>query len=186
MNHAVTSKETLLQTAKEIVYSEGLNQLNIRRVAFSCGISIGAVYNYFPSKEALIFALVEDFWSNIAGESQYSFSTQMGFSDYFEQIYSHLALRLKDFKLEFLQQISQFSHAEKEKGKAIEKIYWQHMKDTLMKVLEQDKEVSSLVFNDSFTKDAFIEFIFTNMITSLKNGEKSSVFLKEIITRLLY
>ncbi|MEA4986698.1 MAG: TetR/AcrR family transcriptional regulator [Anaerovorax sp.] len=186
MNHTVTSKQSLLKVAKDITYSEGLNHLNIRRVALACNISIGAVYNYFPSKSDLVFALVEDFWSSIISESLFKNTTHIGFPDYFEQLYQNLYLRLKEFKVEFLQQIMQFNHAEKEKGKSIEKKYFQYIKNELLNALQQDQRISPLLWNDSFTKDAFIDFVFKSMISSLKHGENNSVFFKEMIIRLLY
>lgn len=186
MNHTVTSKQTLLKAAKDITYSEGLNHLNIRRVALACNISIGAVYNYFPSKSDLIFALIEDFWSSIINETLFKNTKKIGFPDYFEQIYQNLYLRLKEFKAEFLQQIMQFDHAEKEKGKSIEKIYFQYIKNELSCALQQDQQIPPSIWNDSFTKDAFIDLVFKSMISSLKQGKNNSIFLKEMIIRLLY
>ena len=50
MNKVVTSKEELLDTARQIVFQEGIDQLSIRALAKKLNISVGAVYNYFPSK----------------------------------------------------------------------------------------------------------------------------------------
>lgn len=186
MNIAVTSKEALLQAAKEIVLKEGLDQLNIRRIALTCGISIGAVYNYFPSKADLIFALIEDFWGHVASDKLCPPSMKMSFADYFEQLYHHLFMKLKDFKSGFLQQIMQFNHKEKEKGRAIEEIYWKHLKNGLQNALEKDNQILPSIWSESFSKDTFLEFIFTSMMVSLRNGQNDSIFLKEMITRLLY
>ena len=62
MNKVVTSKEELLDTARQIVFQEGIDQLSIRVLAKKLNISVGAVYNYFPSKSDLLLAIVESFW----------------------------------------------------------------------------------------------------------------------------
>ena len=61
MNKVVTSKEELLDTARQIVFQEGIDQLSIRVLAKKLNISVGAVYNYFPSKSDLLLAIVESF-----------------------------------------------------------------------------------------------------------------------------
>lgn len=56
-------REMILAQAKSIVQQEGMDQLTIRRVAAATGISIGTVYNYFPTKRELIVHLMEDYWN---------------------------------------------------------------------------------------------------------------------------
>lgn len=186
MNIAVTSKEALLEAAKAIAYHEGLEKLNIRRVADSCGISVGAVYNYFPAKADLVFALVEDFWCHIAGGQACPVSPQNGFFGYFEQLYLSLHLKLKDFETAFLRQIALFSDAEKEKGRAIESVYWAHMRAGLLKALDQDPLIAPAVWNEIFTREALADFAFSALMAQLRSGQADCSFLKEVFARLLY
>lgn len=51
--------ETLIQATTRILEDEGLDRLTTNRVARVAGVSIGSLYQYFPSKEALVAALVE-------------------------------------------------------------------------------------------------------------------------------
>ena len=44
--------EAILKLAVLSVMEQGLKALNIRAVAQKCGISIGAVYHYFPRESA--------------------------------------------------------------------------------------------------------------------------------------
>lgn len=50
--------DAMLEATARIVESEGLDMLTTNRVAALAGISIGSLYQYFPSKEALLVALV--------------------------------------------------------------------------------------------------------------------------------
>ena len=54
-------KDRLLAEARQQLEQGGYAAVTIRSVAKACGVGIGTVYNYFPSKEALIAAhLLED------------------------------------------------------------------------------------------------------------------------------
>ena len=54
MNTVVTSREQILGAAKEIAALEGVAQISIRGVAKACGVSVGSIYNYFPTKSELV------------------------------------------------------------------------------------------------------------------------------------
>ena len=65
MNTAVTSKEEILKTSRELIRRQGWAAVSIRSVAASCGVSVGSIYNYFDSKTDLIGATVESVWCEI-------------------------------------------------------------------------------------------------------------------------
>ena len=53
----------LLQEAQRQVAERGYAKTTIRSVAEACGIAVGTVYNYFPSKEMLIASIMADAWN---------------------------------------------------------------------------------------------------------------------------
>ena len=53
-----TVDEILAATARVLV-KEGFDRASTNRIAEQAGVSIGSLYQYFPSKEALVAALVE-------------------------------------------------------------------------------------------------------------------------------
>ena len=65
MNKAVTSKEDILSVSKEMVAQCGIQAINMRNVAKECGVAVGSVYNYFPSKNDLIIAVIDVIWKEI-------------------------------------------------------------------------------------------------------------------------
>jgi AcrR family transcriptional regulator len=56
------SKETvdvILAATARVLVKEGFDRASANRIAEAAGVSIGSLYQYFPSKEALVAALVE-------------------------------------------------------------------------------------------------------------------------------
>lgn len=186
MNKSVTSKEELLTAAKHIVYQEGLDQLNIRRLAKECGIALGSVYNYFPSKSDLIFGVIEDFWMHMFHDDLCAMNQPISFPDFFEEVYQRLSISLNEFESNLLKQLSALSGDEKAKGRKFEEKYWQHMQNGFIHCLSQDSEIDSSQWTEVFTKEHFSQFVFTNMMTMLRSGITDCTFFKEVLKRLLY
>ena len=51
-------KQKIIAAARHRALADEGCELTIRQVAAYCGVSVGAVYNYFPSKEALLTAVM--------------------------------------------------------------------------------------------------------------------------------
>ena len=49
--------EDIIEAANIVLLDEGLDNFNTNRVAEVAGVSIGSLYQYFPSKESLLFQL---------------------------------------------------------------------------------------------------------------------------------
>ena len=54
----------LLRCARDILQQEGYSALTMRRVAGSCNIALGTIYNYFPSKEVLSACVMLEDWQS--------------------------------------------------------------------------------------------------------------------------
>lgn len=54
--------ERLIGEARRQVEQAGYSALTIRSVAKECGVGVGTVYNYYPSKEALVAAFMVEDW----------------------------------------------------------------------------------------------------------------------------
>ena len=78
MNTIKTSKEIMLETSRAMAAEKGLSSVNIRALAKRCGVAVGSVYNYFPSKAALLAETVAGVWADIFHMTEGS--TPTGFS----------------------------------------------------------------------------------------------------------
>ena len=60
----------LIAEAKKQIEESGYSAMTIRSVAAGCGVGVGTVYNYFPSKEALIAKHLLDDWKQCVAAIQ--------------------------------------------------------------------------------------------------------------------
>lgn len=185
MNKVVTSKEELLDTARQIVFQEGIDQLSIRVLAKKLNISVGAVYNYFPSKSDLLLAIVESFWKGIFHKDICILSETLPFADFYEVVYHRLAEHMEDFFSVLLGQLDILRNTEKERGKLMEERYQQHIREGFLYALQQDCDTPEHIWNATFTKAAFIDFLMEHMMNDLSHQRRSCTFTKELICRLL-
>jgi AcrR family transcriptional regulator len=56
---AQATVEAIIKATARVLVEEGYDRASTNRIAHAAGVSIGSLYQYFPSKEALVAALVE-------------------------------------------------------------------------------------------------------------------------------
>jgi AcrR family transcriptional regulator len=59
--------EAIFEATIQVLLSDGLIRLNTTRVARRAGVSVGTLYQYFPNKQALLFALLQRHLAMLAG-----------------------------------------------------------------------------------------------------------------------
>jgi AcrR family transcriptional regulator len=57
-------KDRLLAEARQQIAAVGYEAVTIRSIAKGCGVGVGTVYNYFPSKESLIATHLLEDWKH--------------------------------------------------------------------------------------------------------------------------
>lgn len=182
MNHTVTSREQLLAAAKEIAYGQGLSQVNIRAVASKCGVAVGSIYNYFPTKADLIAAVIEDFWRQAAHMESCLPTSGEPFPAYVGRLYGELRRNLSAFQSGWLAQIAALGAEERQKGRALEEKCFEHIKHGLLHAL--DAASSPLLASES-DRTAFVDFVFCNLLLLLRRGDEDCGYFQHILERLL-
>lgn len=66
LEHARQMRESILDAAADVLRTDGLESLTVRRVVERAGSSIGAYYHHFADKEELLAALVDRLADRIA------------------------------------------------------------------------------------------------------------------------
>ncbi|MCX7883935.1 MAG: TetR/AcrR family transcriptional regulator [Caloramator sp.] len=185
MNKTLIPKEALLSAGKEIVAQSGIQSLNMREVAQKCGIAVGSIYNYFPSKGDFIIATIESIWAEIM-KGLPSFTLSISFTENIILLFDNIQKVSKKYP-SFLQLHSMsLTNTDKIKGRETMHLYFSNIKRTLLEALNQDPNVIENNFSNNFTKSDFVDFVFSNILMLLTNGESSCDFLLEIIKRIIY
>ena len=68
-------RNRILDSARKQLGENGYTGLSLRGVAEDCQIAVGTTYNYFPSKAALVAAVMESDWNDAIQEIDDQFSS---------------------------------------------------------------------------------------------------------------
>ncbi|WP_037496362.1 TetR/AcrR family transcriptional regulator [Sphingomonas sp. KC8] len=63
---AVITAEALTEATRQIIVREGFKNATTNRIAEVAGVSVGSLYQYFPNKQAIVKALIEETVSSAA------------------------------------------------------------------------------------------------------------------------
>lgn len=182
MNKVITSRESILESSKQLAISEGLSALNMRRVAKESGIAVGTVYNYFPTKGDLVTATVQSVWEEIMEPIRH-FKTDLGFVERVRLFYEIIQKGSDKYPSFFSVHAMQFASREKEQGRQTMNRFILHVKLTFKEALINDPNLKEDVFTETFTLEGFIDFVFDNMIYMLMRHVKQCDYLLEVIKR---
>lgn len=89
--------QRLLEEARRQVEESGFSAMTIRTVAKGCGVGIGTVYNYYPSKEALVASFMLSDWNNCIAAIQSCADEADTVEPVLKAIHSSLRLFLQQF-----------------------------------------------------------------------------------------
>ena len=183
MKKTVISREEILEASKDIAAHSGFQALNMRSTAKVCGIAVGSLYNYFESKDDLVIATIEAIWNEIIAEVE-STVPAAGFTEYVEMLYS----RIKQGNEKYPHFISVHSlslaQSRRDKGRAAMNSYFERIKSGLLCALHTDKSICLCFFNEKCGENDFINFVLSNILSSLAKRESCDVLL-EIIKKVL-
>lgn len=185
MNTIVTSRSAIIAAARILASEKGLSNLNMRDVAKSCGISIGSVYNYFPSKADLIIAIIEDIWVTIFHQNNTNRPYNC-FPDEVSWFFSCVKRGSSDYPEFFTVHTLALTTVDKNKGRMVMYDYLGHIKKGFILTLAQDKNVKNGVFDQNFTEQQLIDFVIHHIFALLAQGATDCDTLLAVIKKLLY
>lgn len=185
INTAVTSKEAILKVCRELVSEKGLPALNMRSVADACHVALGSLYNYFPSKEALLLSVIESVWQDIFHMEQ---ACQKGlpYPEYVDWIFSSVRRGARDYPNFFTAHSLSFASEKKGKAKEFMERYFAHMKKGMAQALHEDAAVRPDAFTSDMTEADFLEFVLTSILMMLLQQKESCGALLTMIRCAIY
>ncbi len=81
------SEKKLLEAARNIIKTNGVDDLSMKRLAQKTDMAVGTIYNYFPDKNAILIRLVVEEWHNLETHLLASFDSLSSFSDGIHLLY---------------------------------------------------------------------------------------------------
>ena len=185
MNTVVTSREAILKVSRELIQEQGWAAVNIRAVAKACEISVGTVYNYFQSKSDLVAETVESVWFDIFHfpEDRGAFESFAGCVEW-----AFDSVKRGDEKYPGFFTLHSMSFAGEEKSGAQQRMAQsrQHMKARLQYILANDPNVRPDAFDGGFTREKFVEIIFSLILSACLQRDYDSSGVLGMIRRVLY
>lgn len=171
-------REIILQTAKDNLFTEGYDRLSLRRVSKQCNIAVGTIYNYFPSKIALITAIMLEDWTeqkekmqracdhaeNVESGIKSIFTNLREFSLRYEDVW-HMAMHSKEVKDEMI------------KGRSRRQMLVEQLASLISELLERFE-----IPYDSFLP----RFIATSLLTYITEPDFDYEQIDNVFKRMLY
>ena len=185
MKHGLISREQLLKAAKALVLAEGADALNIRRLAAACGVAVGSIYNYFPSKSDLVAAVVGEFWREAIHGVPWP-TEAVRFEEFVDMLYARLYEYFQTFEQDWLSQLAAMTRKERTRSKLTEAQYFAHMRQGLTAVLIADETIDPQVWDDVLTPEALGDMVFEQLLASLRREQADVTVLLAVLKRLLH
>lgn len=74
-------RESILTQARTLLLEQGWSALTIRAVAAKCSVAVGTVYNYYPSKDALVAGILLEDWDHAMADMRQATETAATLQD---------------------------------------------------------------------------------------------------------
>lgn len=184
MNKVVTSREAILEVCKTLASNEGLEAINMRAVAKACNVAVGSLYNYYPTKGELLTATVQAVWEEIVAPL-YTLNESLTFLDLIQKFYEIIKQGSDQYPSFFTLHALSFSNEEKEHGKSKMTQFFSHLSKRFLKALKTDPLYNAINFNETFTEEHLMAFIFRNIMAMLILKNDDCDYLIEVTRRLI-
>ncbi|HNY83679.1 MAG TPA: TetR/AcrR family transcriptional regulator [Anaerolineaceae bacterium] len=185
MNTSVTSEKDILEACRQLVSDKGLSFLNMRAVAKSCGVALGSLYYYFPSKNDLLIATIESVWEDIFRIKDTDIS-KLPFPEFIDRCFGHIQLGIQRYPNFFTIHSISFSTKSQNKARDSMEHYLAQIKEQMLSSLHADERVCKDAFSTDFSEADFVDFVLSNIICLLIQKKNNCVLLLEVIRRTIY
>ena len=176
-----TLHDTLLEAARQIADTEGLEAVNIRSLAGKAGVATGTVYNYFTNKDGVLLALTEEYWKQTLLQLKALHLTG-SFCDQLQEIFLFLKERIDQSAGKLMSSLGNVERA----GQARMTSMQSTLEAAFIQRMEQDAGIRKDAWTETFTKEQFARFIMMNLMMMLKSEAPDLQFFITIIKRTIY
>ena len=170
MPKQIIDKDKLINQAYAIAAREGISALSVRKVAGACGIAVGSVYMYFPTKADLTAAVFTRFFGQALFEECCRVDGRESFTDYVRKLCGALGEALVQMDVDWFAEMRRLPRSEHEALEAARGPMLAHMEQGLQHVLEADPAVVRSRLVGALSPETLCPFVLGTIFTSLMEG----------------
>lgn len=176
-----TLSDILLDIARNIVDTKGIEAVNIRLIAKEAGVATGTVYNYFSGKDEILLALTEEYWRQTLADMR-TVITADSFCGQLQEIFLFLRERIDRSAGKLMSSLGNAEAA----GQARMVTMQAKLEASLIRRMEADADIRKDIWDETFTKEQLARFIVMNMVTLLKMKKPDPDFFLAMLKRIIY
>lgn len=185
MNKVVTSKEEIMDVSRRLVLEKGIASLSMRAIAEACGVAVGSIYNYFPSKAELLSAAIGSVWEEIF-RPFYEREAFGSFTECVSVLFGTIRDGNERYPGFFTVHALNFASSDRKKGKEAMTRYLSVLEGRLADALRQDENIREGVFGEIFSEEVFAGYVFELMLSIFLRKGQSCEALLEMIRQTIY
>ena len=177
------AEQLILDHAREVLLAGGYRRFSMRRVARASGLALGTLYNYYPTKRALMGRLMADYWDRFFAENVALGAAGAGIHDQLRTLYVRLGEFVALFEASWLE-------AEDRPAKTgwrrspTEQAYIQRLYDTVAELLARDA-LRTGRRPSADLEQVLPRFLVLSLMTAVQTGELSFDEWERVIRCLL-
>lgn len=177
-------KQLILSKAKELLFSEGYEKLNMRSLSKACDIALGTTYNYFPTKKDLVVEMMIEYWKEYFVHFREIASGEQPLYEKLHGIFLELEHFINNFKASWLTPGLYANPDYVESGVREEDIYMERLVKAIETLLIAHRPDAG--FRSSLSTYELAQFIVTNFITMIQMPFFKYFSFEKVLEELLH
>ena len=166
MPKQVIDRDKLVAQAYAIASRDGISALSVRKVAAACGIAVGSVYGYFPTKADLTATVLTRFFD----ENLSDVRPGERFTSYVRRFREALCAARADMSVDWFAEMRRLPAIEQEALEAVRAPMLAHIERGLGRVLDADEAVVRSRLVGPMSTEALCRYVLRSIFASLTEG----------------
>nr|WP_306559685.1 TetR/AcrR family transcriptional regulator [Pauljensenia sp. UMB3104] len=160
----------MVSQAYAIASRDGISALSVRKVATACGIAVGSVYGYFPTKADLTAAVLTRFFEENLSDELCAVRPGECFTSYVRRFREALCAARVGMSVDWFAEMRRLPSGEQEALEAVRAPMLTHIERGLGRVLDADEAVDRCRLVGSMNARALCRYVLRSIFASLMDG----------------
>ena len=170
MPKQVIDRESLVSQAYAIASRDGISSLSVRKLASACGIAVGSVYGYFPTKADLTAAVLTRFFEENLSEELCVVRPGERFTSDVTRFREAPRSARADMSVAWFTEMRRLPSGEREALEAVRAPMLAHIERGLARVLNADEAVVRSRLVGPMSAEALCRYVLRSIFASLMDG----------------